>query len=242
MWWPGGDSEVTLQQFEMAKGGVGTDMRVICTTDDGGSTREILAHTVIVLPMIPFFQAKGSYEEAEGSRRELVSDLREVSASNFEKILRWVYTGTGGFPTAENFYEYMHAVNLLQVDSLWTMCLCALIKNPLHKDALRLCDEFSERMPKNHPKYIKDFREWWGRETADGQPHKERLEKIMFSKSFRAGIQNINGFISWMGMRDGGDGSDPDRGDNEGSDGEESDENESSYDEYRDRDIVDSDA
>lgn len=216
---------IRREQYEMAKRGEGTDMRVTCAEDEGGSTRDFPAHTVILMPVIRFFKSMGSYEYTNGIRGDLVCELDGVSASMFEHILEWIYTGWGS-PTEENLYELMHTVNLLQIDHLWGICKKYLVLNPLHKDALRLCNELSGRIPEDYVNYIKDFRQWFARETADGQPHKEQLEEFMGGLPFRYGIQQWHEFDSWMKMRSGGDrGGDGGDGDGEiGDDGGSEDE------------------
>ena len=181
----GGTTEYFEKQLEMSKASEGTDMKVFCPEDDGSGEREFNMHTVIVLPQVPLLAGKATFKNGRRKRGKLKFRLTGVKASVFELIREYIYTGRGGEPTSENYYDYMHAVNLLQIQILFEkQALYALLQNPLRQETQDLCDQLSDRIPASVISYVTEFRSWWSQETAEGMPNAERLEALMESKPF----------------------------------------------------------
>lgn len=183
-----GTTEYFKKQLEMSKANECTDMKVLCPEDNGSGEREFNMHQVIVLPQVPFFARQASRENDDGKRGELVVRLSGVKAGVFELIREYLYLGSGinhGQPSYENYYDYTHAVNLLEFQVLFeNVAIHFLIQNPLRRETQDLCDELSDRIPACVISYVTQFRSWWSHETAEGMPNAEQLQALMADKPF----------------------------------------------------------
>ena len=127
----------------------------------------------------------GVPQNDDGKRGELVVRLTDVTAGVFELLREFLYLGSGGEPSYENYYDYMHAVNLLEFQVLFeNVAIHSLIQNPLRRETQDLCGELSDRIPACVISYVTQFCSWWSHETAEGMPNAERLEALMANKPF----------------------------------------------------------
>ena len=70
----------------------------------------------------------------------------------------------------------MCGAHLLGMKKLFTETIHWILTDPLHPEAVNLCNQFGTSIPSEIPTYIADYRAWWNRE-ARRRKQLKRLEK-----------------------------------------------------------------
>ena len=171
--------DILERQYQMCKDDKYTDLIARCPKGNSttGKTIDIPLHRLVALSNSDFFRAVISLQENTtgvlSGENKSPNDERQVvvvdtPAEIFFDIREHMYTSTCTIHR-DRVSNLMCAAHLLGMTQLFNDTVNWFLMDPLHPEAVHMCNKFSDFIPEEIRTYIMDYRVW-----REGRDHSAR--------------------------------------------------------------------